>query len=127
MTSRRILVLLALLVASSSAGATIFGSVRGIIHDPQHRPVQSAMVMLHAKSSEWASTTNSNANGEFEFNAVPIGEYSVSVANPGFAQTAQDILVISGTQPVLHFNCKSQAGVKTLPFPAFLKQHPPTL
>jgi len=103
MTSRRILVLLALLVASSSAGATIFGSVRGIIHDPQHRPVQGAMVMLHAKSSEWASTTNSNANGEFEFNAVPIGEYSVSVANPGFAQTAQDIVVISGTQPVLHF------------------------
>ena len=103
MTSRRILVLLALLAVSSSAGATIFGSVRGIIHDPQHRPIQDAMVMLRAKSSDWAQITNSDANGEFEFSAVPIGEYSVSVASPGFVQTAQDVVVISGTQPVLHF------------------------
>jgi len=103
MTSRRILVLLAVLVASSSAGATIFGSIRGIVHDPQHRPIQGAMVMLRAKASDWAQTTNSDANGEFEFQAVPIGEYSVSVASPGFAQTAQDIVVISGTQPVVHF------------------------
>ncbi|MFI5088602.1 MAG: TonB-dependent receptor [Terriglobales bacterium] len=103
MTSRRLLVLLALLAASGSTGATIFGSVRGIIHDPQHRPVQGAMVMLRAKSSDWAKTTNSDANGQFEFNAVPIGEYSVSVASPGFVQTAQDIVVASGTQPVVHF------------------------
>ena len=103
MTSRRILILLALLAASSSAFATIFGSVRGIIHDPQHRPVQGAMVMLRAKSSDWAKTTNSDANGQFEFNAVPIGEYSVSVASPGFVQTAQDIVVVSGTEPVVHF------------------------
>ena len=103
MTSRRILVLLAVLAASSSAGATIFGSVRGIIHDPQHRPIQGAMVMLRAKSSDWAKTTNSDSNGQFEFNAVPIGEYSVSVASPGFVQTAQDIVVASGTEPVVHF------------------------
>ena len=103
MTSKRIFVLLALLAASSSAGATVFGSVRGIIHDPQHRPVQGAMVMLRAKSSDWAKTTNSDANGQFEFNAVPIGEYSVSVASPGFVQTAEDIVVVSGAEPVAHF------------------------
>src|SRR5208282_1532792 len=103
MTSRRILVLLALLAASSSVFATVFGSIRGIIHDPQHRPIQGAMVMLRAKSSDWAKTTNSDANGQFEFNAVPIGEYSVSVASPGFVQTAQDVVVASGTQPVVHF------------------------
>jgi len=103
MTSRRIFVLLALLVASSSAGATVFGTVRGIIHDPQHRPIQGAMVMLRAKASDWARTTNSDANGEFEVQAVPIGEYSVNVASPGFAQTAQDIVVVADTVPVLHF------------------------
>jgi len=103
MTSRRILVLLALLAASSSAGATVFGSIRGIVHDPQHRPVQGAMVMLRAKTSDWAKTTNSDANGQFEFNAVPIGEYTVSVASPGFTQSAQSVVVESGTQPVLHY------------------------
>jgi len=96
--------LLALLLAlSTTAIATIFGSVRGIVHDPQHRPVQGAMVMLRAKSSELTKTANTNENGDFEFNAVPIGEYTVNIANPGFVQAVQEVMVASGTEPVLHF------------------------
>ena len=37
------------------------------------------MVMLKAKSSEWTKTVNTDANGEFQLNAVPLGDYSVSV------------------------------------------------
>jgi len=94
--------------------ATIFGSVRGVIHDPQHRPVQGAMVMIKAKSSEWTQTTTTNSNGEFEFQTVPLGEYIVSVASPGFIQTAQDVVVISGTQPVVHFQMKVLAKSETV-------------
>jgi carboxypeptidase family protein len=100
----RIPLLGGLLILAAAATATIFGSVRGIIHDPQHRPVQGAMVMLRAKSSEWAKSTTTNSNGEFEFNAVPVGEFTVSVANPGFKQMAQDVIVKSGTEPVVHFS-----------------------
>lgn len=82
--------------------ATVFGSIRGVVHDPQHRPVQGAMVMLKATTSDWNQTAYTNANGEFQFNAVPLGEYTVSVANPGFEQTVQSVLVAAGTQPVLH-------------------------
>jgi hypothetical protein len=85
------------------ASASVYGGVRGVVHDPQHRPVQNAMVMLHAKSSEWAKSVTTDATGEFQFNGVPLGDYSVSVASAGFAQTAQDVTVISGTVPVLHF------------------------
>src|SRR5580698_3362164 len=92
-----------LLLTSISAFANVYGAVRGVVHDPQHLHVQGAMVMLRAKSSDWAKTTNTNANGEFQFNAVPLGDYSVSVASQGFAQTAQDVTVISGTVPVAHF------------------------
>jgi hypothetical protein len=99
----RIFVLLVGLVLSAASFATIFGSVRGIVHDPQHRPVQGAMVMLKSKSSDWAKNTTTNSNGEFMFTAVPLGEYTVSVASPGFAQTAQNVTVESGTQPVLHY------------------------
>lgn len=84
-------------------GATTFGSVRGIVHDPEHRPVQGAMVMLRSKTSDWAMSTTTNSDGQFEFHAVPVGEYSVAVANPGFQQGMQTILVISGTEPVVHF------------------------
>jgi hypothetical protein len=103
MTSRKTLVLLAVLAASSSAFATIFGSVRGIVHDPQHRPVQGAMVVLKAGTSDWSKTMTSDANGEFSFNAVPIGEYSATVEGSGFAQLARDLVVVSGTEPVMHF------------------------
>lgn len=61
------------------------------------------MVMLKAKSSDWSATTNSDADGEFTFNAVPLGEYSVTVAGIGFAQVQQDVMVLSSSQPILHF------------------------
>jgi len=109
MTSRRILVLLAVLAACGSSLATVFGGLRGVIHDPQHRPVQGATVMLRAKSSDWAKTTNTDANGQFEFSAVPLGEYTVSVANPGFVQRAQDVVVVAGSEPVLHFQLQVAA------------------
>ena len=94
-----------------AAFAAVVGSVRGVIHDPQHRPVQNAMVMIKAKSSDWSATTNSDINGNFTFNPVPIGEYVVSVASVGFEQTQQQVVVISGTQPVLHF-ALNVAGAK---------------
>src|SRR5262249_12069410 len=78
----------------------------GIIHDPQHRPVQGSMVMLHAKASDWSKTVNTDGNGNFVFNAVPLGEYSVEVANPGFAQVSENVIVRAGSEPVVHFQLK---------------------
>ena len=103
MTYKKNLTLAAMLLLSLAAFATIFGSVRGVIHDPQHRPVQSAMVMIKGRSSDWSATTNSDANGQFTFGAVPLGEYIVTVAGQGFKQSEQGVVVMSGTQPVLHF------------------------
>jgi carboxypeptidase family protein/TonB-dependent receptor-like protein len=86
--------------------ANDYGAVRGVVHDPQHRPIQNAMVMLRAKSSEWAKSVTTDAAGEFQLNAVPLGEYSVSVASQGFAQISQNVTVISGSVPVVHFQLK---------------------
>src|SRR5882762_11589389 len=61
------------------------------------------MVMLRSKSSEWTKSVNTDANGEFSFNAVPLGDYTVSVASPGFVEAAQGVVVNSGTEPVIHF------------------------
>jgi hypothetical protein len=98
-------------LVSSMAFGTIFGSVRGIIHDPQHRPIEAARVMLKSKSSEWTKSTSTDASGEFAFNAVPLGDYSISVVSTGFAQAVQNVVVNSGTEPVVHFQL-SLAGAK---------------
>ena len=55
-----------LFLISLSAFATDFGSIRGIVHDPQHRPVQNAMVMLKAKASDWSRSAVTDSNGEFQ-------------------------------------------------------------
>ena len=90
-----------LLLALSSA-ATDFGSVRGVVHDPQHRPVSDATVRLKAAASDWTLTEHTDANGQFEFIAVPVGDYSAHVEDPGFAPADQKLVVLAGTQPVLH-------------------------
>ena len=75
------------MTSAPAALANIYGAVRGVVHDPQHRPIQVAMVMLKAKSSDWAKSVTTSATGEFQLNEVPLGDYSVSVASQGFAQT----------------------------------------
>lgn len=107
----RIALFSTLLMSAAVMSAEVVGTVRGVIHDPQHRPVADAMVMIKAKNSEWSATTNSDANGEFALNAVPLGEFVVSVSGVGFEQTQQDVTVTSGSQPVLHF-ALNVAGTK---------------
>jgi len=99
----RILLLALCLITTVGGFAAVVGSVRGVIHDPQHRPVQNAMVMLKAKTSDWSTTADSDANGNFAFNAVPLGEYVVTVVGPGFEQAQQNVSITSSSQPVLHF------------------------
>ncbi|MGA2004571.1 MAG: carboxypeptidase regulatory-like domain-containing protein, partial [Terriglobales bacterium] len=103
-------VLLTVLIPCS-AFATIFGSVRGVVHDPQHRPIQDGMVMLKSKSSDWTHSATTRSNGQFDFTSVPIGDYTVTVVSKGFQQVQQDVIVKSDTSPVLHFEL-AIAGVK---------------
>jgi len=100
---RSLLFFLFLHLAGVVALATVFGTVRGIVHDPQHRPVAGIQVVLKAKSSEFSQTAQTDANGEFHFDAVPLADYTVTVSPQGFATIEQSLSVLSGTAPVLHF------------------------
>lgn len=104
--ARKIIYLLLLLPIPVAAFATIFGSVRGVVHDPQHRPLQNGMVMLRANTSDWTKSVNTDDQGQFEINAVPIGEYTVVVVAPGFTQASQAVVVSSSSEPVLHIALK---------------------
>ena len=104
MRSFRLTLLTTFLTLAVAASASVVGSVRGVIHDPQHRPVPDAMVMIKAKNSDWASTVNSDASGNFAFNAVPLGEYVVTVAGVGFALPALRFVFQI-------FLCKQQGGL----------------
>src|SRR5580698_9755263 len=108
---RRVLPLLAaLLFLGGTALATIFGTVRGIVHDPQHRPVTNAQITLQARKSAYTQTVQTDDEGEFHFDAVPLGEYSVKVEQTGFEVSEQNFTVISGTAPILHLELRVAAA-----------------
>ncbi|HTS67889.1 MAG TPA: TonB-dependent receptor [Terriglobia bacterium] len=87
-----------------SAGLTTdLGKVRGVVHDPQHRPVAGATVTLHAQSSPWSASIQSDSQGEFDFAEVPVGDYTIDVEAAGFSPQEQSISVVKGKSPVLHF------------------------
>jgi hypothetical protein len=102
------------LLMGAATFATIFGSVRGVIHDPQHRPIQGAQVTLKAKNSDWTRSENSREGGGFEFTSVPIGNYTVTVSSKGFQETQQDAMVQSDTSPVLHFELTIASANETI-------------
>ena len=91
------------LLGATIARATIFGGVRGIVHDSQHKPVANASLTLKSATSDWSQETQSNADGEFTFSTVPVGDYVVTVSQPGFDKIAQPVTVASGSSTILSF------------------------
>ncbi len=92
-----------MLLLAVALHATIFGTIRGLIHDPQHRPVQGAEITVRSKTSDWTRTITTNDQGEFQLDAVPLGFYEVSVGAPGFTASPQAITLTSGAVTNLHF------------------------
>lgn len=101
----RVVFLLAVvsLVSAAAAVGAVVGSVRGIIHDPQHRPISGAEVRLDAVGSAWSQSAQTNADGEFAFPAVPVGVYNVTVSAPNFQSVAQRVEVAVNSSPMIHF------------------------
>lgn len=91
------------LLAAPPARATVFGSVRGIVHDPHHRPIDTATITLHAAHSAFFETAKSNGDGEFSFVSVPLGDYVITVSAPGFETVQQPLAVASNSSAILHF------------------------
>jgi len=101
----------ALLLMAAPAMATIFSTVKGVVHDPQHRPVPGAVVTIKARQSDWTQTATTDADGAFQVAAVPVGDYTVTVALQGFETAEQAITVVADTVPMLHMQL-ALAGVR---------------
>ena len=83
--------------------AIVFGSLRGVVHDPDHRPVPGARIAIQSTTSDYAQNLSSGVEGNFETPSLPAGAYRITVTKEGFAAAAQEVVVVSGSAPVLHF------------------------
>jgi len=103
-----------LLASSLPARATVFATVHGVVHDPQHRPVAGAAVTLRAADSAFVLRATTNAGGEFELPQTPIGVYRLSVEASGFSSAVETLTVVSGTNPILHIPLAVGGGVQSV-------------
>jgi outer membrane cobalamin receptor len=103
-----------LLLCAAVLLATAVATVRGIVHDSQHRPIADAEVVLKAEHSEFTQTTRTSAEGEFHFDSVPIGEYRITVSKADFGQREEKLTVLSGTAPILHIELKVAKQAQTV-------------
>src|SRR5258708_8406327 len=81
------------------AFASIFGTVRGIVHDVQHRPISGAHLQLHAKSSDWKRETLSDDEGRFPFDAVPARASTIHHSLHALLQYSADLLSDASSPP----------------------------
>jgi hypothetical protein len=103
-----------ILIASVPALADVFATVHGVVHDPQHRPVAGAEVLLKAAESDFTLKGTTNSVGEFELRPAPIGIYQLTVSAAGFAISGEALTIASGTNPMLHILLKVAAATQTV-------------
>ena len=111
---RRFSILAVACFLATTCLATVFGTVRGLVHDPQHRPIADAKVTLTARNSEFSKTIQTDSSGEFQFDAVPLGEYVLSVSDPAFVSANQTVTVLSGSAPILHFELRLPSQIQSV-------------
>jgi outer membrane receptor protein involved in Fe transport len=91
------------LLAVMPSFASVVGTVKAIVHDPQHRPVQGAQIEVQSRTSAFKTTGTTNEEGIATVLNVPVGEYDVKIASPGFNAAQQAVTVTSGNVQELHF------------------------
>ena len=96
------LTLIFLFSISTAAWGTVFATLQGVVHDPEHRPIADASITLQAAGSEFILRARTNVQGEFSLPHVPIGIYRMRVTSVGFADFEETLAVASGTNPILH-------------------------
>ena len=90
------------LFSAITARATIFSQLHGVIHDPQHRPIANAHIELHAANSAFTKSTTTAPDGSFTLPSLPLGDYTITISEPGFDTAKQSLTLASDTTPVLH-------------------------
>ncbi len=93
---------------------TATSSIAGTVTDPSKAVVSGATVTITNTETHSTRTTTTNSSGEYRFDLVPVGSYSVKVEKNGF-QTAVMTLqtLVSRTSPG-DFSLKLGSGTETI-------------
>lgn len=79
-----VLVALLLLAAGLVVGQVLYGSLVGVVTDPQQASIVGASVSLKNRDTGWASEAKTDERGAYDILNIPPGVYDVKIVAPGF-------------------------------------------
>jgi len=95
---------------STSSGGTIHGSVV----DPSGAVIKSATVEIQNPVSQYNRTTQTDAQGNFEFDNIPFNNYHATAVAPGFQPFRQDLNIRSTVPQELKIALKVGAASESV-------------
>jgi hypothetical protein len=81
----------------------VLGSLRGVVHDPDHLPIPNATIVVQSVTSDYELKGETGPSGDFLFTTVPVGEYVIEIQRTGFVTERENVTVNSSSTPILHF------------------------
>src|SRR5687767_4478409 len=79
--------------AATSLGQATGGAVTGEVLDATGAVVPNATVTLRSKQTGQTLTSQTTDSGSYSFPNVPVGDYTITVENTGFAPATQELKV----------------------------------
>src|SRR5712671_2912318 len=88
-------------MSQAAAGPAVTGSLRGQVTDPSGAAIANAQVVLMpAAAPSTPIKAQTDGQGQYEFNGVPGGQYTLNVIAQGFALFENDSVLIAANQPL---------------------------
>lgn len=100
-----LIVILGVSVKERTAWGTVDGLIRGSVSDDLIQPIPGATVTLRNLRSEVVRSTQSAADGSFDFTDVPLGEYVIEAKAPGHLTAHQHLRVGSAEAVTAELYC----------------------
>ena len=85
------------------------GQFAGTVTDPTGAAIANAKVTARNTATDLSTTTTTNSSGNYVFNAMPVGNYNISVEAPGF-KTYNNNGVVLNAGVIIHVDAKLTIG-----------------
>jgi len=92
------------------AQATASGTIQGTVTDQSGAVVTGAQVVAKNKATDLSRTATSSDTGDYRFELLPVGNYTVTVSKSGFATYAQTIEILIGQTTTVNAELKPGAA-----------------
>jgi hypothetical protein len=113
--SRLLFILVVVTISISGFAQSNYGAVRGIVTDAIGGTLSNAVVTLTSDATKISRTTVTNGSGEYVFNAVDPGKYSLSATMRGFKiEESTSLVVDAGNTIPLDFKLQIGSNTETV-------------